>query len=143
MTKPSKIVSAQRSRQVPAPQTSGQDAYRSAAATLKSDYRSMTRLLLRNPLRICGPPQDQQFDFIDSFRTGWGGIRTHDTLARMAVFKTAALNRSATHPQAQATAASRAVDNPTGPLIYARAVTDQPTAAAPHSCHPYHKGPAI
>ena len=32
------------------------------------------------------------------FIGGWGGIRTHDTLARMAVFKTAALNRSATHP---------------------------------------------
>ena len=29
---------------------------------------------------------------------GWGGIRTHGTLARSAVFKTAALNRSATHP---------------------------------------------
>ena len=30
--------------------------------------------------------------------SGWGGIRTHGTLARSAVFKTAALNRSATHP---------------------------------------------
>jgi hypothetical protein len=29
---------------------------------------------------------------------GWGGIRTHGTLARTAVFKTAAFNRSATHP---------------------------------------------
>jgi hypothetical protein len=29
---------------------------------------------------------------------GWGGIRTHGALARTAVFKTAALNRSATHP---------------------------------------------
>ena len=29
---------------------------------------------------------------------GWGGIRTHGSLARTAVFKTAALNRSATHP---------------------------------------------
>ncbi len=29
---------------------------------------------------------------------GWGEIRTHGTLSRTAVFKTAALNRSATHP---------------------------------------------
>ena len=29
---------------------------------------------------------------------GWGGIRTHGALARTAVFKTAALNHSATHP---------------------------------------------
>ncbi len=30
--------------------------------------------------------------------SGWGGIRTHGGLAPTAVFKTAALNRSATHP---------------------------------------------
>jgi hypothetical protein len=29
---------------------------------------------------------------------GWGGIRTHGALARTPVFKTGALNRSATHP---------------------------------------------
>tara|TARA_Y100000034_G_C6741499_1_gene329047 strand:+ start:336 stop:515 length:180 start_codon:yes stop_codon:yes gene_type:complete len=29
---------------------------------------------------------------------GWGGIRTHDGLAPMPVFKTGAFNRSATHP---------------------------------------------
>jgi hypothetical protein len=29
---------------------------------------------------------------------GWGGIRTHETVARLAVFKTAAFNHSATHP---------------------------------------------
>ena len=29
---------------------------------------------------------------------GWGGIRTHGTLAGTPVFKTGALNRSATHP---------------------------------------------
>ena len=29
---------------------------------------------------------------------GWGGIRTHETLARLPVFKTGAFNRSATHP---------------------------------------------
>ena len=31
-------------------------------------------------------------------RHGWGGIRTHETVARLPVFKTGALNRSATHP---------------------------------------------
>ena len=29
---------------------------------------------------------------------GWGEIRTHGTRERTAVFKTAALNHSATHP---------------------------------------------
>ena len=31
---------------------------------------------------------------------GWGGIRTHGKLAPTPVFKTGALNRSATHPRA-------------------------------------------
>ena len=30
---------------------------------------------------------------------GWGGIRTHETLAGPPVFKTGAFNRSATHPR--------------------------------------------
>ena len=30
---------------------------------------------------------------------GWGGIRTHGELAPTPVFKTGALNRSATHPE--------------------------------------------
>ncbi len=34
---------------------------------------------------------------------GWGGIRTHETLARLPVFKTGALDRSATHPYRFAT----------------------------------------
>jgi hypothetical protein len=29
---------------------------------------------------------------------GWGGIRTHETVARLPVFKTGAFNHSATHP---------------------------------------------
>ena len=29
---------------------------------------------------------------------GWGGIRTHETLSRLPVFKTGAFNRSATSP---------------------------------------------
>jgi hypothetical protein len=29
---------------------------------------------------------------------GWGGIRTHETLSRLPVFKTGAFNPSATHP---------------------------------------------
>jgi hypothetical protein len=30
---------------------------------------------------------------------GWGGIRTHEELTPLPVFKTGAFNRSATHPQ--------------------------------------------
>ena len=37
-------------------------------------------------------------DDIIEYCGGWGGIRTHGTLARTAVFKTAAFNHSATHP---------------------------------------------
>jgi hypothetical protein len=37
---------------------------------------------------------------------GWGGIRTHGELAPSPVFKTGALNRSATHPN-QRSASSR------------------------------------
>ena len=29
---------------------------------------------------------------------GWGGIRTHETVSRLPVFKTGAFNHSATHP---------------------------------------------
>jgi hypothetical protein len=31
---------------------------------------------------------------------GWGGIRTHERLSPLPVFKTGAFNRSATHPKA-------------------------------------------
>ena len=31
-------------------------------------------------------------------RGGWGGIRTHETLSRLPVFKTGPFNRSGTHP---------------------------------------------
>jgi hypothetical protein len=30
---------------------------------------------------------------------GWGGIRTHEALAGLPVFKTGAFSRSATHPR--------------------------------------------
>ena len=30
---------------------------------------------------------------------GWGGIRTHETLSRLPVFKTGTFNHSVTHPQ--------------------------------------------
>ena len=33
--------------------------------------------------------------------SGWGGIRTHEPLSRLPVFKTGAFNRSATHPSTQ------------------------------------------
>lgn len=37
---------------------------------------------------------------------GWGGIRTHETLAGLPVFKTGAFNRSATHPRTPSATAS-------------------------------------
>jgi hypothetical protein len=40
----------------------------------------------------------KQINAVIETNGGWGGIRTHGTLARTAVFKTAAFNRSATHP---------------------------------------------
>ena len=45
-------------------------------------------------LGLHGTVRDYRVDFIG----GRGGIRTHGTLTRTAVFKTAALNRSATRP---------------------------------------------
>src|SRR5215467_12523063 len=48
--------------------------------------------------RICNPvPQTSAA----RRNGGWGGIRTHEELAPLAVFKTAAFNRSATHPTAE------------------------------------------
>ena len=38
-------------------------------------------------------------NFYEQGRGGWGGIRTHETLSRLPVFKTGAFNRSATHPK--------------------------------------------
>jgi hypothetical protein len=41
------------------------------------------------------------FNYLHAKKTrngGWGGIRTHETLSRLLVFKTSAFNRSATHP---------------------------------------------
>jgi hypothetical protein len=45
--------------------------------------------------------RNQYIVFIDN-SGGWGGIRTHGGLPPTAVFKTAALNHSATHPSGQA-----------------------------------------
>ena len=36
--------------------------------------------------------------YINRLRGGGGGIRTHETISRLAVFKTAAFNHSATPP---------------------------------------------
>ena len=37
-------------------------------------------------------------NMLDDLIGGWGGIRTHEAVARLPVFKTGAFNRSATHP---------------------------------------------
>jgi hypothetical protein len=39
-----------------------------------------------------------QIPLISNLTGGWGGIRTHETVARLPVFKTGAFNHSATHP---------------------------------------------
>src|SRR5882757_9183159 len=43
-------------------------------------------------------PGTQNFRVKSTAFGGWGGIRTHETLAGLPVFKTGAFNRSATHP---------------------------------------------
>lgn len=40
--------------------------------------------------------------------SGWGGIRTHGTVTRTAIFKTAAFVHSATHPDRPSVSAKRA-----------------------------------
>jgi hypothetical protein len=40
-----------------------------------------------------------QFKALTAHNGGWGGIRTHEALAGLPVFKTGAFNRSATHPR--------------------------------------------
>jgi integrase len=47
---------------------------------------------------------------------GWGGIRTHEPLSRLPVFKTGAFNRSATHPET----GHRVGDDPGPPALHAR-----------------------
>ena len=40
----------------------------------------------------------ENYSLISMVLGGWGGIRTHGTVPRTLVFKTRALNHSATHP---------------------------------------------
>ena len=47
---------------------------------------------------ICNMKKTNKFSKLNNFRGGRGGIRTHGELAPTAVFKTAALNHSATLP---------------------------------------------
>ena len=54
----------------------------------------------------------QKFQWIIGFTGGRGGIRTHGTVARTAVFKTAAFNHSATLPDARVLATESASDQP-------------------------------
>jgi hypothetical protein len=44
-------------------------------------------------------PKRKQYQTDNANSGGWGGIRTHETLAGLPVFKTGAFNRSATHPK--------------------------------------------
>jgi hypothetical protein len=38
------------------------------------------------------------FNYLWRLDGGWGGIRTHETLSRLPVFKTGSFNHSDTHP---------------------------------------------
>ena len=59
---------------------------------------STSRITLENNGKI-RPEPDRENAFAGA-SGGWGGIRTHGTLSRTLVFKTSALNHSATHPTA-------------------------------------------
>ena len=67
---------------------------------LTGPYGRCTQAL--NPRKESRIPHRQKpekhCDIKDLSRGGWGGIRTHETLSRLPVFKTGAFNRSATHP---------------------------------------------
>jgi hypothetical protein len=68
-------------------------------------HRQLQRTFARNETKDARPSlasnsvgELKQINAVNETNGGWGGIRTHGTLARTAVFKTAAFNRSATHP---------------------------------------------
>jgi hypothetical protein len=67
-----------------------------AARVPKTGCRRFSRTGVRSPLR--NPPAKR--GLAAPFAGGWGGIRTPETVSGLPVFKTGALNRSATHPVA-------------------------------------------
>ena len=60
------------------------------------------RKSLKSPQALDGPTTyastGEHSQDAASSPSGWGGIRTHGTVTRTAVFKTAAFDHSATHP---------------------------------------------
>ena len=77
-------------------------------------YMKGTKLPVRTPIDNKGM-KSRESAFPALYRNGgWGGIRTPGTLAGTPVFKTGALNHSATHPSCgvRALAHSLASDNP-------------------------------
>ena len=67
---------------------------------VRSAYRGTLTLVWGAMWDACRRPSNYRCDNngLRQGGGGWGGIRTHGGLAPTAVFKTAALNRSATHP---------------------------------------------
>ena len=67
---------------------------------------------------------------------GWGGIRTHEELAPLPVFKTGALNRSATHPWVTNSGAKALIANDCDPSTPDRAGVGTPSFSASLSALP-------
>ena len=68
------------------------------AAVLRTPVLSLTRITPENNEKI--RPQPDRENAFAGASGGWGGIRTHGGLSPTLVFKTRALNHSATHPSA-------------------------------------------
>ena len=74
--------------------TGTQDGAKATGANSKrSLFKNFPLLVILAKLKL-----DARWDGVAKYSGGWGGIRTHGGLAPTAVFKTAALNHSATHP---------------------------------------------
>ena len=61
-------------------------------------YKTLLRYLRQNPLSQARPKMLFGSEELSKWSGGWGGIRTHEGLAPLPVFKTGAFDRSATHP---------------------------------------------
>ena len=74
----------------------------------------------------------------DKTRGGWGGIRTHEGLAPLPVFKTGAFDRSATHPQRDITSPPPGVQGGNAPAAFL--AYDRPFYAIGRPMPPRYRG---
>ena len=65
----------------------------------RGESTSSLRLLVYVEANFAAKPRDFEETIYSNRVGGWGGIRTPGTLASTPVFKTGALNHSATHPK--------------------------------------------